>query len=482
MRIALVNPVARRVQGYHTIGSLIPQLGLQVLARATPAGHTVELIDEIFGTEQTAGLLVPQRYDLVGVTAYTSTAPRAYELAAVCRARGIPCIMGGPHAWARPDEAGGHFNSVAVGECDDVWPQVVADAAAGRLRPRYQGRLADLKAGHGAADQSLRPLNGRYTVSCIQTSRGCPVGCDFCSVTLYNGPQIRRRPADEIVAEWNQTSKPFVFVVDDNFFGVGPKHAEEAKEILRAIIARGKRRRWFSQTTVNMGADEEGLRLAYRAGCRGMLVGFETFNPENMKDYHKGLNRNLIPHYRRMVEGFHRAGLAVFGCFIIGGEADTEETVARTALQAVQLGVDIVQITNLTPLPGTRFYDRLTKEGRILASDYPKDWERYTFTETVYEPRGMTAQRLDETMYELRLAAARRHWVWKRTLESLWRTRSLETTAFVHGMNRGFKRMAREQVPVDRGRFGYDPAESGRMALLRRAFAWRHGALLEAQG
>ena len=133
------------------------------------------------------------------------------------------------------------------------------------------------------------------------------MGCDFCGVTRFNGSHFRRRPIDEIVEEWNATTRKFLFVVDDNFFGVSRADADWAKELLRALIARGKRRLWFSQTTVNMGGDREALRLAYRAGCRGMLVGFETFNPANLKQYHKGLNAKLLDDYRRLVDGFHAA-------------------------------------------------------------------------------------------------------------------------------------------------------------------------------
>ena len=475
MRIALVNPVARRCEGYHTIGSYIPQLGLQVLARLVPRPHEVEIIDELFGTDRTECLLTPERYGLVGMTAYTSGATRAYELANICRERGIPCIIGGPHAWAVPDEAAQHFDSVAVGECDEIWPQIIADAAAGKLQKRYQGRLADLGAGYGGAAQSIQPVNGRYDVGCIQTSRGCPCGCEFCSVTRFNGKEIRRRPIADILQEWNSTTRKFLFVVDDNFYGVGPKHAEWAKELLRAIIRHGKKRLWFSQTTVNMGGDVEGLRLAFKAGCRGMLVGFESFSAESLAGFHKGLNNRLLGQYKDMVDGFHRAGIAVFGGFIIGTDQDTEDTVADTVTKAVHIGIDIIQLTNLTPLPGTALYERWMKEGRIFAKNYPSDWERYTFVETVYEPKLMPAHRLDETIYELRKAAAEESWVWKRTLKTLWRTRSLSTAIFVHGMNRGWVAMARAQVPRDRERFGYVPADCQRVQKLRRAFAFRCG-------
>ena len=461
MRIALVNPITRRSQGYHTIGSIIPQLGLQVLAKQVPAEHSVDIVDEVFGPEYTDTKLTRTRYDLVGITSYSSGATRAYEIADACRERGIMTIMGGPHASACPEEAAPHFDSIAVGECDEIWPSIIADAAAGRLQPRYTGRLSDLEqTGYGRAAQTLRPINGKYDVSAIQTSRGCPVGCEYCSVTKYNGPEIRRRRIDDIIDEWNETPEKFIFVVDDNFFGVGRKHARWAKELLRAIIARGKKRLWFSQTTINMGEDPEGLRLAYKAGCRGMLVGFETFNPEALKEYSKGINRQNVGRYQELVNGFHKAGIALFGGFIIGSDHDTPETVADTALAAVKLGVDIIQITNLTPLPDTRMFERYRDEGRLLATNYPEDWERYTFTETVYRPKNMTARELDEAIYELRHAAAKENWVIKRALRTFIRTRSLTTALFVLGMNRGWKRMARIQAPHDQNRFGFTPIRS----------------------
>ena len=258
-------------------------------------------------------------------------------------------------------------------------PKSYATPPTANCKPRYHGKLSELdRPGGGRARQALQPVNGTYSVSAIQTSRGCPVGCEYCSVTRFNGAPIRRREISDIVDEWNQTPKDFIFVVDDNFFGVGEKHAVWAKELLRAIIKHGKKRLWFSQTTINMGEDTEGLELAYKAGCRGMLVGFETFNSESLKEYSKGINRKNLDRYRELVDGFHKAGIAIFGGFIIGADQDTPETVADTALAAVKLGIDIVQITNLTPLPGTKMFERYQSEGRLLATNFPEDWERYT--------------------------------------------------------------------------------------------------------
>ena len=471
MRIALVNPITRRSQGYHTTGSYIPQLGLQVLARLVPDEHEVEIIDEIFGTQETDRLLTVNRYDLVGVTGYTSGATRAYEIASTCRERGIKTIMGGPHAWACPDEAGRHFDSVAVGECDEIWPEIVRDAAAGRLKPLYPGTLSSLEGpGLGRADQAMQPVNGKYSISAIQTSRGCPVGCEYCSVTRFNGAAIRRRGIADIIEEWNRTPRGVLFVVDDNLFGLGPTHTEWAKELLRAIARHGKKRIWFGQTTINIGDDAEGLRLAYRAGCRSMLIGFETFNEQTLRRYHKGINCKHLSRYQALINGFHKAGISVFGAFIIGGAEDTPQTVADTALAAVQMGIDIIQITNLTPLPGTKMFERLRSAGRLCATEYPRDWERYTFTETVYDPESMTARELDEAVYELRHGAATRNWVWKRAFRTLVRTRSLSTALFVFETNRGWKRMAKIQSPADEARFGFVPRRSARLDKIFRAF------------
>jgi radical SAM superfamily enzyme YgiQ (UPF0313 family) len=301
-------------------------------------------------------------------------------------------------------------------------------------------------------------------------SRGCPVGCDYCSVTRFSGPNIRRRNIDDIIEEWNSFPKPFVFVVDDNFFGLGKSHFEWAKEVLREIIKRGKKRLWFSQTTINMGEDQEALELAYKAGCRGMLIGFESFNPESLKDFHKGINRKNVSRYKELVDGFHKAGIPVFGAFIIGADQDDVDTVAETAVQSVKLGVDTIQITNLTPLPGTNLYDRWLEEGKIFATNYPEDWERYTFVETVYSPQKMTAQELDEAIYELRYAAANTAWVWKRTLRTLWATRSLSSAIFIHGMNKGWKRIAKLQIPKDEERFGFIPHKNERTRKIQDAF------------
>lgn len=414
----------------------------------------MDIYDEIFGPVDAAKSLARKGYDLIGITAMTSGAARAYELAAACRQMKKPVIFGGIHATTCPDEAQPHFDSVVIGEADELWPRILADVQAGRLQARYTAeRLPDLSNGTGTALQTIEPVNGRYDVASLQTSRGCPTGCKFCSVTKVNGARIRRRSIDSIVDEWNAIPKRFVFIVDDNFSGLSEKQGQWARELCRALIARGKRRLWFSQTTINMGDDKEALDLAYRAGCRGMLVGIESFEDESLQDFQKRLNRQNLNRYRELIDGFHRSGIAVFGGFIFGADGDTPQSLEKLAVTAVRLGVDIIQITNLTPLPGTELYEEFKREGRLLANNYPDDWEKYTFTNTVFKPKRMTAREMDETMFLFRRGALERRWVFKRTLKTLIKTRSLTTALFVHGMNKGFLNLAKLQVPGDAPKF-----------------------------
>ncbi len=454
MNILLINPIARNTAGYHTISSKIPQLGLQVIAQCTPEKHQVDICDEIFGCDETYDLLASGKYDLVGITAMTSGATRAYELSAICKKFKIPAIFGGIHASMRTEEAKKYFDYIAIGEADELWPEILDDFENGTPKPIYRAeKIPELGDVNGRGNQLIRPLNGSYHVASLQTSRGCPIKCKFCSVTQFNGPRIRRRSVDSIIDEWNTIPKSFVFVVDDNFFGVTKQQAEWSKDLLREIIARGKKKLWFSQTSINMGEDPEALTLAYKAGCRAMLVGLESFEEENLKQYKKKLNQNNLANYRKLIDGFHKCGIAVFGGVIIGADADVPDSIARAAVTAINLGVDIVQLTNLTPLPGTTLFDEFTEEGRILANDYPKDWEKYTFIETVFKPKRMTAEQMDEAVFLFRRGAVERRWVLKRTIKSLFKTKSISTALFVHGMNKGFNELAKFAVERDRARF-----------------------------
>jgi len=282
-------------------------------------------------------------------------------------------------------------------------------------------------------------------------------------VTRFNGPRIRRRNVDDVIEEWNDGPKGLLrFIVDDNFFGLGRKDGEWAKVFCEALVRRGRKRLWFSQTTLNMGDDREALELAYRAGCRVMLIGLESFNEGTLKGFKKRLNCRHLPRYRELVDAYHRAGIAVYGAFIIGGEEDTTATAGETLRLAMDIGVDVVQMTTLTPLPGTELFDEFRRSGRLRRTDFPEDWKYYTFMETVFEPKRMTAAELDASRWHTRWRDFRHpHTVLQRVGRTLWRTRSLSTSLMTLGMNQmchGVTRFFRDR---DRPRFQHNGTLTG---------------------
>jgi radical SAM superfamily enzyme YgiQ (UPF0313 family) len=466
MRIAFVNSVARNTAGYHTMARTFPPLGLQVLAERTPRHHQLALYDEVLGPSPLATHLQAGQVDLVALSCFTSGATRAYELAGLARAAGVPVIMGGVHASACPEEASRFVDSVAIGECDDIWPGIVADAEKGALQMIYHGGIAKLDGAAGRAAHWLTPVNGRYSMPCIQTSRGCPVGCRFCSVTKFNGPKIRRREPLEIIDEWNSIPGPvfgsLAFIVDDNFFGVSKKDAEWAKEFCRILAKKGKHRRWFSQTTLNMGDDEEGLRLAYKAGCRMMLIGFESLSSEGLQHYKKGINNKNLARYQELIDKFHKHGIGIIGAFIVGADCDDIHTPEITRTMVNVMGIDVVQMTNLTPLPGTELFDEYVREGRLVTDNYPQDWERHTFAETIFRPRKMTRYELDYHLFQVRSTGLRgKNSVFRKMLRTLWRTRSLETALIARAMNANYRRIGKFFIDRDRDRFLIAPRDGG---------------------
>lgn len=481
LRILLINPVNRGQEGYHKIAGAIPHLGLQRLAAVAqqlPEQHQVVIVDEVFGQQDFAKLLETYKPDFVGITGYTASITRGYAIADLCRAKGIQTIIGGPHVFAQPEEAARHADSIAVGEADTIWAGIIDDVAASRLRPVYEGGHPDLSTSVVTNAKTLQPVNGRYSIGAVQTSRGCPIGCAFCSVTRFNGRDIRRRPISDIVRDFFDKEETFTFIVDDNIAGLNEKHLTWFKDLMRAMIAEqkahGRRKFWFSQTSINLGQDKEALDLAYRAGCRGMLIGFESLSDESLQDYHKNLNRKNLDHYQEMVDNFHRAGIGIIGAFIAGADHDNINTVSQTVLRAAQMGIDIVQITKLTPLPGTKLYDQMKDEGRLEKVNYPNDWRYYNFINTVFTPKNMTSRELDQSVWEWHHASADKVlWPLFRAFRTLWKTRSLTTAAFVFEMNRRFRKITAEMAPQAVRDFEFRPELNDRTRRIRRSLSIR---------
>ena len=400
MLLYLVNPsnplisIALNRSSYWNRFRLWKPLGLLVLAGLTPAEWEIVILDENLAPVDYEAMPQP---DLVGITAFTSQAPRAYEIAAGFRARGVPVVMGGIHATMCADEAAAFVDVVVTGEAEPVWPEVLRDAQAGRLQPSYDG-------GRATMDQIVPArhdlLPEGYAFGSIQTTRGCSLNCNFCSVTRFNGATYRQRPIAEVVEEFKSIPEARVLIVDDNLIGRKPEHIERAKELFRALAEANTGKSWIGQTTVNIADDDELLELADAAGCIGLFIGFESVTPEGLAQLGKKsamLSGRNIP---LSVERIRRHGILVVGSFIIGLDTDHVGVGRLIAEAAGRYGVDSMNVLFLTPLPGTRLWEQVTAEGRIALGDFPEDWKYYTLNYPVAHYKYLTRDQVVREMNE----------------------------------------------------------------------------------
>jgi radical SAM superfamily enzyme YgiQ (UPF0313 family) len=367
-------------------------LGLMVLARLTPPDWEVSIFDENLSTPEYSALPLP---DLVGITAFTSQANRAYEVAAHFRRAGVKVVMGGIHATMCLDEAKERVDSVVTGEAEGVWSQVLQDAKNGCLKRCYEGGLAEFSA-VPAARHDLS--SGKYTFGSIQTTRGCPLNCSFCSVTAFNGAKYRQRPNADVVREFQSIREKYVLVVDDNLVGTHPKHIARAKALFSAMIEANLQKKWIAQVTINFADDEELMALAAKAGCCGVFIGFESPFSEGLREVGKKINLSKGRDFRASVRRIHRHKMIVMGSFIIGLDADKPGIGRRVSEAAKSYGLDCLNLMFLTPLPGTALWKRMTAEKRIALDSFPGDWRYYTLSFPVARYRHFSEEGIIDEM------------------------------------------------------------------------------------
>jgi len=380
MLLYLINPFNSLVSLANLKGSrwnryrVWKPLGLLTVAGLTPSEWQIRIIDENMGGRDYGGLAKP---DLVGISAFTSQSSRAYEVAAEFRRRGVPVVMGGIHATMCQDEALEYVDAVVTGEAENVWGEVLRDARDGRLKRVYSGGYADMACMSRARHDLLQ---GEYTFGAIQTTRGCPLNCSFCSVSAFNGRRYRHRPIEEVMAEFRLIREKWVLIVDDNLVGTTCAHIERAKDLFRSLIQADLGKRWIGQVTVNMADDEELMSLAVQAGCRGVFIGFESPTPGGLEEVGKKFNLLKGRNFRASVRRLQRHDMLVVGSFIMGLDTDKAGIGRQIAKTANRYGVDLLNALFLTPLPGTRLWDRMKSENRIAADDFPGDWKYYTLS------------------------------------------------------------------------------------------------------
>jgi radical SAM superfamily enzyme YgiQ (UPF0313 family) len=392
-------------------------LGLMHLASLAPFEWEPTILDENIGLPDYGALPRP---DLVGITAFTSQACRAYEIASTFRARGIPVVMGGIHASMRVEEALSKVDSVVTLEAEEVWPQVLLDAWDGCLKRVYRGAPVDL-AKVPIARHDLLPRG--YAIGSIQTSRGCPNRCSFCSVSAFNGKRFRFRPIPNVIEELRQIREKTVLIVDDNLVGTSRAHMARAKDLFRAMIDARSRKKWIAQATINMADDGDLLALAARSGCAGVLIGFETPTAAGLDEVNKRFNvaqnRDLAGACRRI----QSHGIAVCGSFMLGLDVDTPGIGRRIAATAADYGVDFMNLTFMTPLPGTRLWEMMESTNRIAAHSYPADWKYYTLKYPVAILRHLSWRQCIEELAECVTAFYSTGMILRRMVDALRRPR-----------------------------------------------------------
>jgi radical SAM superfamily enzyme YgiQ (UPF0313 family) len=397
MRLLLINPRNPLVnvtnkKNYWNKYRVWKPLGLLVLAGLTPRDWDITVIDENVNLPDYSQMPRP---DLVGVTAFTSQAPRAYELAAEFRARQIPVVMGGIHATMCQDEAMNRVDAVVTGEAEDIWTQVLEDLARGDLKPLYTGGHEGMEK-MPLARHDLLPTG--YQFGAIQTTRGCPLNCSFCSVSAFNGRSYRRRSVEDVVAEFGLITEKLVLVVDDNLIGTRKDHIARAKELFRAMIDAKLGKKWVCQATINMADDEELLRLARKAGCIGVFIGFESTTSEGLVEVHKKYNIQKERDFKASVRQIQRHKIAVAGSFIMGLDVDRKGVGLHIAETARSYGVDFLNMLFLTPLPGTDLWKRMEEDGRLTADQFPADWQYYTLALPVARYKNLTGEEIVKEM------------------------------------------------------------------------------------
>lgn len=366
----------------------LPSLGLLTLAGMTPDEIEVEYL-EVRDVDQDN---LPTHFDAAALSTLTATAKEAYRLASRFKEIGTTVILGGLHATLNPLEAQKHVDCLAIGEGEVIWPQMMADLLTNQLKPTYNAQAI----GPFDFDKSPIPrfelLNpDRYPRFTVQSQRGCPLSCEFCAASMRLSPKFRVKPVERVIAEIRLLKelyqRPFIEFADDNTFA----DKRHGKALMKALAK--EQVRWFTETDVSVADDEDLIKMMRDAGCQQILIGFEspTFSTMDGVEQKSNWKARRTEQYLRAVETIQKHGVTVNGCFIFGMDGDGPESFSNVLDFVEQSGLYDVQMTYLTPFPGTPLHQRLTEEGRILTEDAS---ETCTLFDINFRPDSMSVEQL----------------------------------------------------------------------------------------
>jgi radical SAM superfamily enzyme YgiQ (UPF0313 family) len=380
LHLTLVHPAIG-----HRIGeSYIRSWQMEPLPIATLAGLTPPDVQLAFFDDRMENIPFDMPTDAVAIPVETYTAARAYQIASEYRRRGVPVIMGGFHATLLPEEVSRYAETVVTGEAEPVWAELIDDLRHRSLRRRYQGERRAL--GGIRVDRRLFADKGYLPIALVETGRGCRFPCEFCAIQTFFERSYRSRPVNEVVAELAglKSRNRLFFFVDDNFAA----DLDTGKPLLKEIGKLGIR--WITQMSIHAAHDEDFLSELRRAGCQGVLIGFESLDESNLRQMHKRFN-NMRGGFNEALANLRRHGIFVYGTFVFGYDHDTPESFDEAVRFATDEGMFIAAFNHLTPFPGTPLYRRLEREKRLLFDAWWLD-SRYRYNLLPFVPRSMTAE------------------------------------------------------------------------------------------
>jgi radical SAM superfamily enzyme YgiQ (UPF0313 family) len=393
MKIQLLSPageIHRNQTGIFRTSLRYAPLTLTTLAALVPPELNAEITLQDEGVQP---LNLDFAADLVGITAITGTALRAYQIADELRSKGHTVIIGGVHCTLLPEEAAEHAHSLVLGYAEKSWPELLRDFACDRLKPRYFTPTGRSLAGVPIARRDLLKQQKYATVNSIEATRGCPHKCDFCVVPTAWSNTYAHRPVDEVIAELTTFKRKHALFID-----LSPvEDVAYAKSLYRAMIPLGIR--WVGLSTTRIADDPELLKLAAQSGCKGLLIGFESISQDTLNETHKGFH--AAPQYGEVVKKLHDHGIGIQGCFVFGFDNDDPSVFERTVEFVDRVKIDLPRYAVATPFPNTGLYRRLSAQGRLLH----RNWSLYDVEHVVFQPKQMSPEQLQEGL----------EWCWRQS-------------------------------------------------------------------
>ena len=428
MKILLISPERERKKEEAFLFRL-SFLNLPYVAALSPPGSEVKIVDEAFEK-----IDFGEKVDLVGITAQTPVAPRAYQIADEFRKRGIPVVMGGVHASMLPQEALQHVDAVVVGEAEAVWPDLIKDLRRGQMRRIYVGSEFINPSDFLLPRRDLLNEKFYFPLKLLETTRGCPHRCDFCGVSKFFGFRYRNRPIPEIERELltlfqkgpvmspgfkkllsllNKDLPYFLkrrllYIIDSNIAG-DKRFCLELLSLLKGFDLL-----WYGHAPVSIAFDQKLLEGFAQSGCIALNIGFESFSTQNLNAMGKGFNQPS--RYTEAVQRIHDQGIGIMGTFIVGLDDDDPGVFQRIIDFCMDSKLDWALTFIMAPYPGTDSFSRLEKEGRIFC----RDWEKYDSLNVVYQPLRMSVEELEKGMRRIWKEVFSTSSIYKRILRRPW--------------------------------------------------------------